>query len=259
MRGSDAPTPQATEIAAWWSNWWGSPQLLGHLASTLATEVSTLAGLPVALDISVASADQRERHASAQDFVLLASPEVVSRFTRIECRAQAEDIEGRIVLVRPRWPWNPGETHMTMRLTAPRQVPDERVHMAARNLIQEGSRGYQPFWGTARWRTDIAERSRYQRLGPGLRVVIDFALAAALGLGTTLAAMRMSGNTDPPHWALGVAVVSGGLIPLVSARILPAVEVAPRGKTRVVVLAQRAAVAAAGALSAQFLAFLAGK
>jgi hypothetical protein len=104
----------------------------------------------------------------------------------------------------------------------------------------------------------VLARSTYQRYGHAIRNGLRVLIGATVGLSLALAAQRIAG-ADPPVVAFLVAVLLGGLVPIAVDALLPDVDVALLGRTRIVVVARRLAASAGSALGAQVLAFLAGK
>jgi hypothetical protein len=229
-------------LQARWSNWWGSPQLYAHLVTRITRE----AGGRGSTRIVFRSDTDEETFDSVEAFLARVSPEVLRSFGSAECTVRGSACAVDLRMDR---------SSVTVDVTG---AKPHDVQSALARIIAEANRGYRPFWGPASWPSDVAPRSRYQRLGGHLRDLFDFAVAAAFGVASMLAATHISGADDHPGWAMALIALLGGGIGFVVNRAVPAVEIAANGRTRFRVISTRLAASAGGWIGAQVLAFLGG-
>jgi len=254
-----AAAPAATGVDAatssiWWSNWWGSPQLLARTFAGLADALTEMGGVVVEQRVDVVSGHHRERFASPDAFVAGASPEALARFTPIEGRVTSTIGDARLVLRRPRHPLISGSRDQRVELF----LPAAESSAALARLIREVSWGYRPYWGASGWPAEVAPRSRYVRLGPSLRVLFHTLVAVAIGVVLAVAARHVTGSAEASGELLALSAVLSALVPLTVARGVPNIEIAQLGRTRLVALARKLLAAGVGTLAAQLVGLVLG-
>lgn len=256
---AESPDPVSTAspapaCEAWWSNWWGSPQLLGRQVRATIDAVARTARGPATGAITVCAGGHTEDFASPEAFVAGVSPEGLARFTRITATVAGSGLEARLSWERPR---RQGASTQVVRLRvdARERSAAERV---AREVIPVIGWAYRPYWGACGWPDAVTGRSSYERHGANLRYGLIFTLAVVLGVLLARAVDRLPG-AGLPSWATALVVASGAVIPLVLDRAVPDVEVAPLGRTRLRAISIRMATAVASALGSQLVVWLAGR
>lgn len=227
-----------------WSNWWGSPQLVGRTAAAIAKA----AGVDEPPKITVAIGGHYECFSSPDHFIGGVSPEALRRFTRIDISIPG--VTWSLSRARRRLGGGPASAQLV--------IEKDLSQSAVAEMIRAVGRGYRAYWGACEWPQEILPQTRYEQIGGLLRYLFNVALAGALGYALATAATRIAG-ADPPGVALIGAIALGCAIPPVIDRAVPDVEVAFLGRTRLMVVVRRVVATGGGALGAQILAFLAGK
>jgi hypothetical protein len=244
----------ASVCEAWWSNWWGSPQLLGRQVRATIDAVERTAPGPASCAITVCAGGHTEDFASPEALVAGVSPEALARFTRITATIAGSGLEARLSWERPH---RQGASRQVVRLRVAALEPSA-AEGVAREVIPAVGWAYRPYWGACGRPDAVLARSAYERHGPNLRYVLIFALALVLGVLLARAVDRLPG-AGLPSWATALVVASGAAIPFVLDRAVPDVEVAALGRTRLRAIGIRMATAVASALGSQLLVWLAGR
>jgi hypothetical protein len=125
-------------------------------------------------------------------------------------------------------------------------------------LLAYGPAHEPSYWGGCHWPDEVLARTRMQRFGGKLRFARNLALAAALGIVLGNAADRIAGGDVPAVW-IGVGALLTAIVPFVVDAIIPDVEIALLGKTRLRVYLRKTASSVGATVGAQVLAFLLGK
>lgn len=252
---------KAPDLVAWWSNWWGSPQLFAQLINVTCEQAFVAPSCRPDVDMVIATNDHSEHFRSIEEFLARVSPEMLHAFTSLNCAIHGTQCVYLICIERPRGWWPRTSTsQMTVSATAADGTyVNEHMRDGVRAIICEARRGYQPFWGPSSWPSVVAPRSTYDRLGHHLRQVFDFSMAAVCGVGIAVGAARLSGFHEPPAWSVIGSGLAGAIVVLLVNFAVPSIEVAFLGRTRLRVTSRRLLAAATGSLGAQVLAFLAGK
>lgn len=191
----------------------------------------------------------------ASEFLVRVSPEMLRAFTLLECRVDGP-LRITWALRRP-ITWRRGQSICRLNVVVNDDVARTDALSAARTLIVEIGRGYQPLWGASRWPAEVVARTVVDRHGYHLRRLLLVAVAVVLGVGLGLTARRLFDDAVP-LWA-SVLVLAGAFVPSVVAAAIPNVEVAALGRTRARVLAGRLAASTAAAATSPLLAYLLGR
>lgn len=247
-------TETVTELSATWSNWWGSPQLLARIVSVGSEQLQMISGEPPHTSVTFTDRSGNvETFPSIDQFLHRCTPEMLAGFLLLICEATTGSSAYMVSFERPKSLWTTSHSSQ-VKLLVSADLRTNTHHIGA--LIREISRGYRAFWGESSWSSASSPRTKYLRMGYVFRFIFVGLTCALMGAVFGSAVERIP--TDPPSWTGIAAGVVGFLTVLVIDRGIPDVEIADRGRTRLMVLIRRVGATILGGLAAQALALVLG-
>jgi hypothetical protein len=236
-------------LEATWSNWWGSPELFATVVGEIETSLGRRAG--AATTTILLGTPHREHEYSALSDFREVPPERLKGFRRLTASCQGGDWSASFQLSRPNAIASRRD-RASLRLVGTGREEDEATLMAA--LVALVEEGYQPYWGGASIPSEAqADAKKRSALLKAVRPAVDFTLAAVLGAALFLATQRFAVPFVAP-----LAGVAGLLIPPTIEAVVPRVEIAPGGQTRLRTIRKRLLGSLAAAVGAAVLSLFTG-
>lgn len=248
------PGAPSRTCEAWWSNWWGSPQLLARLLIEVERCGATVGATP-SFSIRNSRRGWVEQYSTAQEFLHQVPPESLSGFDRIEC-ALAGPLDVELVLRRHLMPRRTEEHGVTLRVTSEEGVEESVLLSATADLVSAVTRGFKPYWGRSVWPVQVLPRSRWVEHAHLLRRLLLVVLGVLLGMALARIIPQLPGAEDLGGLVPLATLLVGFAVPLVVNAAVPSVEVAAHGRTRGLVLTRRLAASAAAATGPPLTALL---
>jgi hypothetical protein len=240
-----------------WSNWWGSPQLLAHTLDGFGDAMEREGATILHRSVVVACGSHVEEFADPSDFVDRVSPEALARFTEIEGRIETSRGDVRLVMRRRARRIVHGVSGQEVVLDV-RPVREADLSHAAAQMIRLVDWAHRPFWGPSSWAPELVARRWHRDHGAILRHLWCWIIALALCAAFLFACARL---VDSHALALPVTVASGvlgALVPVVTDRAVPNVEITSEAGTRLAAMHSWLLAMLVSALAAQILSMLFG-
>lgn len=255
--GSEKPDLWAT-----WSCWWGSPELVAQVARK-ALHVIAAAGPQSEMDcaITLTVGDDCERFRSPNAFVLGASPEALRRFTWLELLVYGNGLALRVSFDRRGRGRLGGGGDQVVHLEV-WPAEDSRQSDAvdvARNVAVSLRRGYARYWAGCASAPQL--RKQAGRPLPAHRflgTLVLVGVGALLGAGVARLFDDIPGIVLSPQAAIAVLAGIGMGYPALISQLIPNVEVATAGRTLLISVALKSAIAVAGLAGTQLLQLIVG-
>lgn len=243
----------ASESATWWC-WWGSPELVAQAARTALRRMQEVGEGDVRCAIAMTVGRDRETFTSPDQFLLCVTPEGLRHFSSLELRVTCDDLELVAVFTRPpRRGLRSGGSHTAhMEVTPADESRRADALEIARGVAAALSRGYARYWAGCGSTPQLRDE-----LGRPLPFRGSLVMAAVVVVGMLLGAGLARILDDLPGIELSslatVALLTGVgmLYPVLVARVVLNVEVAPAGRTRLVLVARSSAAALATFVATQ--------
>lgn len=248
-RGELESPDEPPAVWATWSCWWGSPQLVAQLARKARSAVAAVGPrAEPAFEIALTVGDDVEHFESADAFLVGASPEALARFELLELRVRGNGVDLRVGFERPKRSRLGGGRGQLVRLDVSTSRPSLHVHACevGRAVAISIRRGYARYWAGSASALELREQvGRSLPAHDLITMVVTLAVGALLGAGLARLLAILPGVTLSSQVAIGILAVAGMGYPLLVTQVVPNVEVAPAGRTRVIYVARRTAVALA--------------
>jgi hypothetical protein len=208
-----------------WSNWWGSPEAFAGVVEEIEAALAAEAGTAT-LSITVGTGSYRRDLTSTDSFRGLA-PELIPKLRTITASCSGGEAEVAFELKRF-GPFSREKESATLRVNAP---DPWRAEELIRRLTPHAAQGYQPYWGGCTAPAKLRAEARDRGDVPYLltRVLVSVFVGFPLGIGIAIATADIGIRPIP-----AAASLVGFLIPLGINFLVPDVQIASDGSTRVV-------------------------
>jgi hypothetical protein len=241
-----AEETQEPTLQANWTNWWGSAQLFASVARAAEEAVSSRANLVTRTSITVSDGHYDEQFAGTLEFVQNIPPEILPKIKRISASTTGEGVDLRFMLERNRR-FFASAGHALLAVTS---ADVNLSHQIIRDVLPAAMRGYQPYWGSYAIPDDLHANLPNPYLG-WIRVVIGFVISFVFGAGLYLATARLS-IPAPAIFAVGA------LVPVTINAVVPDIEIALNGRTRMRAIGARLAGATVAPAAAAIVGLFVG-
>lgn len=209
-----------------WRNWWGSPEAF----ATVIEEAATALGAPTASPtVSItASSDSYHRELNSVDAFRGLAPELIPELLHVTGSCSLDDSEVTFELQRfPRL----SRKRETARLDV--VAPDPAwADVLMGMVIPHAAKGYRAYWGICEAPAEFKQAAHDRGLAPSLltKATLSGLIGLIVGIGLGFATVRF----HLPAITAGFVVI-GLLVPTAIDFVIPDVQIAAGGKTRVVV------------------------
>jgi hypothetical protein len=238
--------PDRPDLWATWSCWWGSPQLVAHVARKAESAIADAGPRRRAhCTITLRVGNDCERFQSTDSFLSGATPEALHRFSLLELRVRGNGIKlcARFERQRrSRLGGGPGQA-VHLEVTATNRERGRDACRVGRAVAVSLARGYSRYWATSASSPLLREQvGRPLPCHEVITMAATLIVGALLGAGLARVLDHLPGTDLPSQAAIGILVLAGMGYPVLVTQLVPSVEVAPGGRTRLVSVARRTAV-----------------
>jgi hypothetical protein len=237
----------ALRLTATWDCWWGSSQLLAQVARKALRELEAIGSRSACqCTLRLKVAQDVETFDSPEAFVIGASPEGLSKFREIEVEASGNGINVTVRFERERRRRIGTERDQAVTLAVTTMDPAlaKEATTVAQEIATSLKRGYFRFWADVRSSTEIREQAGKPLRGHAALVLVTIALVGALlGAGLVRLLDDLPGIEVPSAVAVALLAGAGMGYPWLVERLVPNVEIAALGHTRLISIARKSAIA----------------
>ena len=240
--------PEKPDLWATWSCWWGSPELVAQVARKALHAIAAAGPQPeVDCAITLTVGDDCECFKSPNAFVLGASPEALRRFTWLELLVHGNGLALRVNLDRRgRGLLGGGDQVVHLEVWPTEDSRQSDAVDVARNVAVSLRRGYARYWAGCASAPQLRKQVGRPLPAHGFLVtLVLFGVGGLLGAGVARLFDDIPGIVLSPQAAIAVLAGIG-------------VEVATAGRTRLISVALKSAIAVAGLAGTQLLQLVVG-
>jgi hypothetical protein len=256
-RGADLPDLWAT-----WSCWWGSPQLVAQAARRAESAIAaTGPRRRPQCTITLTIGDDCERFKSTDSFLSGATPEALGKFSLLELhvRGNGVDLHARFDRRGRGRLGGGGRQVVHLEVTAADRPRTRDACRVARAVAVSLSRGYSRYWAAAASSPLLREQAG--RPLPGLDAVMMAVIAAVgalLGAGLARLLDDLPGIELSSPAMLAILACAGMGYPVLVSHVVPNVEVARAGHTRLLSVGRKTVAALATFAASHLLQLIVG-
>jgi hypothetical protein len=253
---------EQVDLWATWSCWWGSPELVAQVARKALHAIAAVGPQPEAdCSITLTVGDDSEYFKSPNAFVIGVSPEALRRFTWLELLVHGNGLALRASFDRRgRGLLGGGGDQVVHFEVWPTEASRQSDAVdVARNVAVSLRRGYARYWAGCASAPPL--RKQVGRALPAhgfLVTLVLIGVGALLGAGVARLFDDIPGVVLSPQAAIAVLAGIGMGYPVVISQLIPNVEVATAGRTRLISVALKSAIALAGLAGTQLLQLVVG-
>jgi hypothetical protein len=254
--------PGSSHLWAKWSCWWGSPQLVAQAVRKAESAIAAAGPQqrPRGTITLTVGAD-RERFESTDSFLAGATPEALRSFSLLELHVRGNGIDLRACFDRRRRSRLGGGRGQAVHLEviAVNGARESDACEVARAVAVSLGRGYSRYWAKSECSPML--REQVGRPLPGhdaVTMVVVGLVGALLGAGLARLLDDLPGVELSSLAMLAVLACVGTGYPVLVSRLVPSVEVAHAGHTRLLSVGRKSAAALATFIATHALQVIAG-
>ena len=239
------------EVSAAWTAWRGSPELIAHVARHAARLVDAAGDAAATVCLTVVVQGDPEVFDAPDDFVEHVTPEALRGFDRVSIAVRGNGVGVDVDLGRTE---SPSDQRVELRVGWRSPEQEQAAVAVARALAVTLRRGYHRFFGDTTGSSQIGPEYRGTAvpLRGVLFVAAQFLIGALVGavFVATVDALVEDDATSEDLLTVAVGVVAA-VFPFAAAYVVPDVEVAEPGKTRLALVVRWTLRTVAAAVVAQ--------
>jgi hypothetical protein len=241
---------------ATWFCWWGSRELVAHVARKALEALEAVGPKPASCAIIVTVGEDCERFTSPNDFLLGASNEALARFICLEVLVRTDEIAVHVTFDRRGRGRSSrgGEQVVHLEVWSTDLSGRWKAVEVARKVAVSLSRGYARYWARCEASADLTRQ--VGRSLPGRALLTAAATVAAgglLGAGVVRLFDDVPGMVISSHAAVLLLAATGMGYQALVTRLVSNVEIAREGRTRLRAIARHSVPALVSLVATQLL------